>query len=61
MVIGNDANLAALGEQRFGAGKGVNDLVFLTISTGIGGGIILEWQALYRLGRVRGRGRAHNS
>ena len=41
VVIGNDANLAALGEQRFGAGKGVDDLVFLTISTGIGGGIIL--------------------
>lgn len=37
---GNDANLAALGEHRFGCGKGVDDLVYLTISTGIGGGII---------------------
>jgi trehalose synthase len=40
-AIGNDANLAALGEQRFGAGKGTDNLVFITISTGIGGGIII--------------------
>ncbi len=39
--VGNDANLAALGERRFGAGQGVNDLVYLTVSTGIGGGLIL--------------------
>ncbi|MFQ5921662.1 MAG: ROK family protein [Anaerolineales bacterium] len=37
---GNDANLAALGEYRFGAGQGVDDLVYMTVSTGIGGGII---------------------
>ena len=37
---GNDANLAALGEHRFGAGQGVDDLVYMTVSTGIGGGII---------------------
>jgi glucokinase len=40
-LVANDANLAALGEYRFGAGQGVDDLVYLTISTGIGGGIIL--------------------
>ncbi|TMC47138.1 MAG: ROK family protein [Chloroflexi bacterium] len=37
---GNDANLAAMGEWRFGAGRGCHDLVYLTISTGIGSGII---------------------
>jgi glucokinase len=41
-VIGNDANLAGLAEQQFGAGKGVQNLLFITISTGIGGGIILN-------------------
>lgn len=40
--LNNDANLAALGEWYFGAGKGVSDLIYLTISTGIGGGVILN-------------------
>jgi glucokinase len=38
--IGNDANLAAMGEHRFGSGRGVDDLIYVTVSTGIGGGII---------------------
>jgi glucokinase len=38
--IGNDANLAVLGEWLYGAGQGHHDLVYLTISTGIGGGVI---------------------
>ena len=40
--LGNDANLAALGEHRFGAGQDVSDMVYMTISTGVGGGIISE-------------------
>jgi glucokinase len=46
VVVGNDANLAALGEWMFGAGKGHHHLIYLTISTGIGGGIITNDQLL---------------
>ena len=42
--LNNDANLAAYGEWYFGAGKGYSDLIYLTISTGVGGGIILNNQ-----------------
>ena len=45
--IDNDANMAALAEHRFGAGRGVRNLVLLTIGTGIGGGLVLEGE-LYR-------------
>jgi glucokinase len=48
-AVGNDANLAALGEWKFGAGKGHHHLLYLTISTGIGGGVIIDDRLL--LGR----------
>lgn len=42
VVVGNDATLAALGEYRYGAGVGAHTLVYLTISTGIGGGVVVD-------------------
>jgi glucokinase len=38
--LGNDANMAAVGEWRYGAGQGHHNLLYFTISTGIGGGVI---------------------
>ena len=37
----NDANAAAVGEHRFGVGRGFTNMIYLTVSTGIGGGIIV--------------------
>jgi glucokinase len=42
IYIENDANAAAFGEFCFGAGKGFRNLVYITLSTGIGGGIIID-------------------
>jgi len=41
-VIDNDGNVTALGEYTFGAGKGSKSMLYLTVSTGVGGGIILN-------------------
>jgi glucokinase len=46
VAIGNDANLAALGEWRYGAGRGHRHLIYITVSTGIGGGVIIDNQLL---------------
>jgi glucokinase len=49
VILENDANAAALGEKWLGAGRDTDDLILLTLGTGIGGGIILNGQI------VRGR------
>jgi len=46
-TVDNDANMGALGEFTFGAGRGMKSIVYYTISTGIGGGIILDGE-VYR-------------
>ena len=48
--VGNDANLAALAEWRFGAGRGCDHLVYVTVSTGVGGGVIDRGQLLLGYG-----------
>jgi len=40
--LDNDANLAGLAEWKFGAGRGHHDVLYLTVSTGVGGGVILR-------------------
>lgn len=54
LLLENDANLAALGEWKFGRSKLGDNLIYITVSTGIGGGIIID-RKLYR-GRDGGAG-----
>jgi glucokinase len=42
VTVENDANAAAWGEFRFGAGREVNHLVFITLGTGVGGGVVMH-------------------
>jgi glucokinase len=46
-VIENDANLAAVGEKKWGSGKNLTDFVLITLGTGVGAGLILDGK-LYR-------------
>jgi glucokinase len=46
-VIENDANLAAVGEKKWGAGKNLSDFILITLGTGVGSGLILN-NGLYR-------------
>jgi glucokinase len=55
VVLENDGVAAAIGEWRFGAGRGLRDFVYMTVSTGIGGGVIADGRVL----RGRRRMAAH--
>lgn len=46
-VINNDANAAAIGEMTFGAGKGLQDFIMITLGTGVGSGIVVNGKVLY--------------
>lgn len=46
-VIENDANLAAVGERKWGAGKDYNDFILITLGTGVGAGLVINGR-LYR-------------
>lgn len=53
-VLGNDADVAGLGEALFGAGRGLSPIFYITIGSGIGGGLIIDG----RIHRGCGRGAA---
>ena len=46
ILLDNDANVQALGEYMYGAGKGYESMVFMTVSTGVGAGIVLNGKLL---------------
>ena len=46
ILLDNDANVQALGEYKYGAGQGYESMVFMTVSTGIGAGIVLNGKLL---------------
>jgi glucokinase len=47
VILDNDGIAAANGEWRFGAGRGLRHLVFVTVSTGIGGGVVVDGRLLH--------------
>jgi glucokinase len=52
--LDNDANAAALAEYEYGAGRGAESMVYMTISTGIGGGVIIGGRLLHGVGDAAG-------
>jgi glucokinase len=47
VAVENDANAAAIGEARFGAGKGARVICYFTVSTGIGGGVVIDGEVFH--------------
>jgi glucokinase len=58
-LLVNDAHAAALGEYWMGAGKGSRNMLYITISTGIGGGIIVDGKLLRGVGLMAGEAGHH--
>jgi glucokinase len=54
VTLENDGIAAAIGEWRFGAGRGLSDFVYVTVSTGIGGGVIADGRVLRGRGQLAG-------
>lgn len=53
-IITNDANAAALGEMLYGAARGMQDFIMVTLGTGVGGGIISGGKLIYGSGGIAG-------
>lgn len=47
VTLTNDANAAAIGEMMYGAAKGMNDFIMITLGTGVGSGIVANGQLIY--------------
>src|SRR5699024_3499836 len=47
ITVENDANAAAVAEKWLGAGQGCNDFVYMTVSTGVGAGVIVDGKLLH--------------
>ena len=60
VLVDNDANVAAWGEFKYGAGRGTNHLLLVTVGTGIGGGIVADGSPVPRRPRLRRRDRPHH-
>src|SRR5215211_4146123 len=53
-LLDNDANVAAVGELHYGAGRRLQDLIYMTISTGIGGGLIIRGEVVHGVADAAG-------
>ena len=54
VALQRDANVAALAERQWGGGRGVDDMVYITVSTGVGGGLILNGELYMGAGGTAG-------